>query len=167
MERRKPTRLKNYDYSANGYYFITICTAKKQKILCDIVGEGLCALPKTNLTKIGKCIDDALKYINENYDAKILKYAIMPNHIHFIIKTTGGHGDPPQKMKATTGGHGDPPLQDIIGRMKSFTTKQYGETLWQRSFYDHIIRDEKDYLRIWEYIDTNPQKWTEDKYFAP
>ena len=76
----------------------------------------------------------------------------MPNHIHFIIKTTGGHGGPP--------------LQDIIGRMKSFTTKQYGKTLWQRSFYDHIIRDEADYLRIAEYIQNNPAKWTEDKYYT-
>lgn len=152
LQTRKPNRLENYDYSQKGHYFITICTANKEKILCNIVGEGLCALPKINLTKIGKCIDDALKYINENYDAEILKYAIMPNHIHLIIKTTGGHGDPP--------------LQDIIGRMKSFTTKQYGKTLWQRSFYDHIIRDENDYLRIWEYIDTNPQKWAEDKYFV-
>ncbi len=152
MPKRKNIRLPDFDYSRSGYYFITICTANKQKILCDIVGEGLCALPKINLTEIGICIDDALKHINNNYNAEILKYAIMPNHIHFVIKTTGGHGDPP--------------LQDIIGRMKSFTTKQYGKTLWQRSFYDHIIRDENDYLRICEYIQNNPAKWSEDKYFV-
>lgn len=81
----------------------------------------------------------------------------MPNHIHLLIKIDYHQ----------TGGHGDPPLQvyDIIGRFKSFTNNKYGTTLWQRSFHDHIIRDEKDYLKIWNYIDTNPQKWEEDCFF--
>ena len=54
-------------------------------------------------------------------------------------------------------------MYDVIGKFKSFTNNKYGTTLWQRSFHDHIIRDEKDYLKIWNYIDTNPQKWEEGK----
>ena len=79
----------------------------------------------------------------------------MPNHIHLIIKKQ-------------TGGRRDPPLQiyNIIGDLKSFTTHKYGEKFWQRSFHDHIIRDEKDYLKIWNYIETNPQKWREDCFYA-
>ena len=65
-----------------------------------------------------------------------------------------------------TGGHRDPPLQSIIGYFKSYTTKLYKGILWQRSFYDHIIRDENDYLKICNYIDTNPAKWSEDKYYV-
>ena len=170
LQKRKPNRLSNYDYSSGGYYFITICTAQKQKILCNVVapltpdnqsdigvGEGLRALPlckppKTILTDIGKAVNESINYINENYsNTKVDKYIIMPNHIHLIIRITGGHGDPP--------------LQNVIGGIKSYTTKIYGKTLWQRSFYDHIIRDEKDYMRICEYIENNPQKWAEDKYY--
>ena len=156
LPKRKPTRLKRFDYSSNGAYFITICTHHKQKILCDIVGEGLCALPSIKPSPIGKTVDTAINYININYnDISIDKYVIMPNHIHLIVTILSG-------------GDGTPPLQlyDIIGRFKSFTTKHYKHTLWQRSFHDHVIRGEKDYLKIWEYIDTNPQKWTSDCFYV-
>ena len=152
---RKPTRLKNYDYSSNGAYFITICTHKKKNILCEIVGEGLCTLPIAKLTPIGEAVNESIKYIACHYDnIAVDKFVIMPNHIHLIITNQ-------------TGGHGDPPLQiyDIIGNLKSFTTHKYGKTLWQRSFHDHIIRGENDYLKIWDYIDTNPQKWQEDCFY--
>ena len=168
LPKRKPTRLKNYDYSTDGYYFITICTHQKQKILCDIVGEGLCALPYIKLTAIGETVKKSIEYVHENYDNIFVdKYVIMPNHVHLIIKKqTGGHGDPPLRL-GFTGGHGDPPLQiyNVIGNLKSFTTREYGKTLWQRSFHDHIIRGEKDYLEIWNYIDTNPQKWETDCFY--
>lgn len=155
LPKRKPTRLKNYDYSNNGYYFITICTDKKQCLLGHIVGEDLCALPSIKLTAIGETVKNSLEYINTKYDCiKIDKFVIMPNHIHLIIaKQTGGHGDPPLQ------------IFNIIGDLKSFTTHEYGKTLWQRTFHDHIIRDEKDYLRIWNYIDTNPQKWKDDCFY--
>ena len=113
LPKRKPTRLKNYDYSTDGYYFITICTHNKRKILCDIVGEGLCALPYIKLTAICETVKKSIEYVN----------------------------------------------------LKSFTTREYGKTLWQRSFHDHIIRGEKDYLEIWNYIDTNPQKWETDCFY--
>ncbi len=154
--KRKPTRLKNYDYSQNGYYFVTICTHNKQKILCDIVGEGLCALPSIQLTPIGETVDKSIKYIDQNHQNVFVdKFVIMPNHVHLIIKIgTGGHGDPPLQM------------YDIIGNFKSFTTHEYKNTLWQRSFHDHIIRGENDYLKIWNYIDTNPSKWKDDCFYT-
>ena len=155
LPKRKPTRLKDYDYSQNGYYFITVCTHNKQKILCDIVGEGLCALPSIKLTQIGTEIENSIKYINDNCNGiAIDKYVIMPNHIHLIIKITGGDGPPPLRVC------------DIIGRLKSYTTKLHGDKLWQRSFHDHIIRGEEDNLKIWNYIDTNPQKWKEDCFYT-
>jgi REP element-mobilizing transposase RayT len=77
----------------------------------------------------------------------------MPNHIHLIVHLED------------TGGDGTPPLQNVIGQLKSYTTKKYKYTFWQRSFHDHIIRDEKDYAKIWEYIDTNAIKWEEDCFY--
>ena len=170
LAKRKQNRLQNFDYSTNGAYFITICTHNKECILSNIVGEGLCALPKINLNPIGEEIEKSINYINDYYDnIKIVKHIIMPNHIHLLIEInnrTGEHGDSPNKeMFDFTGGHGDPPLQSIVGQLKSYTTHKYGKQLWQRSYYDHIIRNEEDYLNVWEYINNNAKKWTEDKYY--
>ena len=152
---RKPNRLKSFDYSSNGAYFVTVCTDKKQKLLCNIVGEGLCALPQILLTDIGAEVNNSICYINDNYkNIKIDKYVIMPNHIHMIVF-----------IENYSGGDGTPPLQNVVGALKSYTTKLYGKKLWQRSFHDHIIRDQADYLKIWNYIDTNPAKWREDCFY--
>ena len=81
------TRLKNYDYSSAGAYFVIICTHNKQKILCDIVGDGVYDIPKTNLSKYGIIVFHNIKKMNLKYDdVQIDKYVIMPNHIHLIIK---------------------------------------------------------------------------------
>lgn len=159
--KRKYNRLKNFDYSTNGAYFITICTKDRKCVLSNItVGEGFhalpqCALPQNILAPIGIEIEKTIKYINNNYkNVFIDKYIIMPNHIHLIVV-----------LDSKAGGRGNPPLQNIIGQFKSFTTKQYGTQLWQRSYYDHIIRNEQDYLNIRQYIENNPLKWIEDKYY--
>ena len=154
IPKRKPTRLKGYDYSQNGAYFVTICTHNREYILSDIVGEGLCALPKNITTPIGKEIEKSIQYINDNYiGVTIDKYVIMPNHIHLIV------------ILNDAGGHGNPPLQNVIGQLKSYTTNKFGGCLWQRSYHDHIIRDEKDYQKIWEYIDTNVVRWENDCFY--
>ena len=154
LPKRKPARLKEYDYSIAGAYFVTICTYNKEYILSKVVGEGLCALPGNILSEIGKDIEKTIHYINNNYAGVLIsKYVIMPNHIHLIVELDG------------SGGHGNPPLQNIIGQLKSYTTNKYGKTLWQRSFHDHIIRDRYDYDKIWEYIDTNVLKWELDCFY--
>ncbi len=173
LPKRKSPRLKDYDYSTPGYYFVTVCTHNKEKILCDFVseyegfvGEGLCALPSPKLSNIGKAVQDAIEHIDSLNNISVNKYVIMPNHIHLIIIV---HPDTPSTQ---TGGRGDPPLQDKIGaddaiaRLKSFTTHLYGKRLWQRSFHDHIIRSDEDYKKIWEYIDTNPHKWKDDCFYV-
>ena len=168
METRKHNRLKEYDYSQNGYYFITICTAEKSKILCDIpVGANCvrpkqsnipvranCVRPQMTFSEIGKLVDENIGILNDTYDTvRVDKYVIMPNHIHLIVAIQNGRTQ------------FAPTVSRIIKQFKGKITKQVGFCIWQKSFYDHIIRDEKDYLRIWEYIENNPEKWTEDKYF--
>ena len=158
-KRRKSTRLKGFDYSSNGVYFITICTANMECILSSIkiVGEGLRALPKIKLTEIGEEVKNSVEYSNSKYEnINIEKYVIMPNHIHLLIAINNHRG-----------GRGDPPLQDVIRDIKSYTTHKYGSTLWQRSYYDHIIRNEEDYLHHLQYIEENPKKWIigKDEYY--
>ena len=152
---RKATRLQGYDYSQNGAYFITVCTRNKRKLFCDIVGEGLCALPRQKLTPIGKVVENTILYLDDTYeDISVDKFIVMPNHIHCLLQIY------------SSGGRGGPPLPQWVGQLKSFTTHQYGGRLWQRSFHDHIIRNQRDYDRIWNYIDTNPIRWENDCFFV-
>ena len=152
---RKPTRLKDYDYCQDGAYFVTICTQGKRALLCEIVGEGLCALPSVRLSPIGIEVETAIQFIEQQYlHISVDKYAIMPNHIHMLLTFSG-----------MAGGHGNQTIHSLIRDLKSFTSKKFQSTLWQRSFHDHIVRNETDYQRIWKYIDENPVRWDQDCYY--
>jgi len=167
LPERKSARLKNYNYSSEGYYFITICTHNKQKILCDIVGDGVYDIPKTKLLKCGMVANKYVEKMNLKYDNIFIdKYVIMPNHIHLIIKIS-------QSSKKETDFFGSSqapnPTNAIVPKFislyKRYCNREIGQNIFQRSFHDHIIRGEKDYLKIWNYIDTNPQKWNEDCFY--
>ena len=157
---RKNTRLKDYDYSNNGYYFITICTHNKKCILGNIVGDGL---PLPQLTANGKIVNEFILKVNIKYPCvKIDKYVIMPNHIHIMFQIENdGRGNP------------SPTIPNVVGWLKYNITKQINKVnnkpetkVFQRSFHDHIIRSKADYLKIWNYIDTNPQKWNDDCFYV-
>ena len=164
---RKSIRLKNYDYSSNGYYFVTICTQNREKLFGEIVGATLCGRPNNPDKLIVKWL---LELENKFKGVKIDEYIVMPNHIHFIIKRTGDH-------TGSTGDHTGSPLRYIIGWFKTMTTNEYiagvkdgrfmpfKGRLWQRNYYEHIIRNYDDYINIAEYIQNNPLKWEEDKLF--
>lgn len=153
---RKPTRLKGYDYSAPGAYFVTVCTHGRQELLSEIVGEDAHILPQPKLTEIGNVCDKYINNINIKYEnVTVDKYIIMPNHIHMIIFLHG-------RMWASSPTKN---LNNIIGSFKTMVTKETGNSIWQRSYHDHVIRDEKDYQRIWEYIDTNAAKWEDDCFY--
>ena len=164
---RKPTRLQNYDYSQNGCYFVTVCVTEKKHLLAhykskaDIVGAGFHARPQDALilTDVGREVEKTIQYIAQNYEnVKIENAVVMPNHIHLLILLDDFES-------RLTGGRGNPPLQGVIGQLKSYTTKRYREItgnktdkLWQRGFYDRVIRNETEYLRAWEYIEYNALK---------
>jgi len=145
----------DYDYSQAGYYFITICVNNKQKLLGQIVGATVPGRPIVELTELGKNVDAAIEYYMTNRIVAIDKYVIMPNHIHLIIV-----------IQPETGDRGRSPLQHIVRSLKSYVTKKAGFSPWQKSFHDHIIRNEAEYRRIWQYIDENPQRWNEDCYYT-
>ncbi len=157
LPSRKPTRLKGYDYGSNGYYFVTICSHNRKQIFSKIVGQGL-APAKIELSSYGIIAQEQLLKIENRFkDVKIDKYVIMPNHIHIIVVIN----------RTEAGASPCPTLSDIICAFKSLTTRQCNtylpiKKLFQTSFHDHIIRGEKDYQKIWEYIDSNAQKWQED-----
>lgn len=159
LPERKRLRLENYNYSENGMYFITVCTQNRKKVLSEIlsVGDGS---PVPKLTATGMLAESYIGQISEKYPTvKIYKYIIMPDHIHFLIsieKNTGGTGDP------------SPTTSTVFAWFKYQTTKAInmhggcvGKKFWQRSFFDHVVRNEQDLQDIMYYIETNPQRWIE------
>jgi len=151
LPKRKQNRIKDYDYSMPGAYFITVCTANREQILWNTVGEVINLPYYLMLSPVGKVVEQAVKQIEEHYeDVSIDKYCIMPDHIHFILHI---HAAESGRMISS------PTVSTIVGQMKRWTSKQIGKPIWQKSFYDHGIRDERDYQEIWQYIDNNPLKY--------
>ena len=143
---RKTIRLPNYDYSSEGAYFVTICTEGKANILCQyslpaLEGDAPVFFP----TQIGRAVDDMIRRI-----PGIDKYVIMPNHVHLIVFN----------------GTNDASLAKKIQFFKSNLTRKLGCPIWQRSYYEYVIRSERDYLVRWKYIDDNPAKWASDEYYC-
>ncbi len=161
LPQRKTIRLKNYDYNQDGYYFITICTKDKKKLLCDIVGTGILDGPQIKFTKYGNIAKRQIECMTDFYnDIKIDKYVIMPNHIHLLIKIIKSDNGPSRTPVPT-----NTKISNFVGTFKRFCNKQYGKNVWQYRSYDHIIRGEDDYKEIWNYIDNNPIRWKEDKFY--
>ena len=165
LPKRKPTRLKNYDYSSTGAYFITICTKNRKEILSKIdVGTGVPDCPKNILSEYGKIADEQIKTMNDLYEnLSVDKYIIMPNHIHLLIRilnNDNGQSGTPVPTRANS------IISRFISTFKRFCNKKYGQNIWQDRSNDHIVRGENDYQRIWEYIDKNPIKWKDDSFYS-
>jgi REP element-mobilizing transposase RayT len=175
LPQRKPNRLRGYDYSLSGAYFVTICAKDSAEIFSRIsVGDGLArpAYTSVELTDIGEQIMRMVDYINQRYDNTFIdKYVIMPNHVHLIL-VIGNCGETGQANGAAgrneTAGRASPSptVGNIIGGLKSGVSRNICFSPWQRFFHDHIIRDEADYNRIAEYIEQNPAKWEEDCFYG-
>ncbi|MBE6606981.1 MAG: transposase [Ruminococcaceae bacterium] len=161
LPNRKVIRLKNFDYSRRGAYFITICTKDRRNILSTVVGEGS---PLPRLSCYGKIVDVWIQKISEKYrEIFVDSYIIMPNHIHLLLSVSndGGRGDP------------SPTVNAAMGWLKYQVTKELnkmrgtaGEKIFQRSFFDHIVRNRDDYNEIYKYISENPIRWKCDKFYS-
>ena len=138
---RKRLRLKDFDYKTNGMYFITICTKNKKHLFGHINLENDAT---TILNNNGKTVEKHITKIPE-----VINHIIMPNHIHLILELNNSNRD----------------LYNIIRVFKSYVSKELGFSPWQRSFHDRIIRNEKEFEYIWDYVKHNPERWREDTYF--
>ena len=150
--KRKHPRLKDFDYSTNGVYFITICTIERQTMLCDIVGRDDPGTPYIiQLTPEGKITDKYINSISTHYqNVSVDKYIIMPDHIHLLLSITGERRV--ESPRPTD-------ISQIIGVLKRLINKDAGKNIFQTAFYDQIIRDENDYMIQWNYLENNPMKW--------
>ena len=158
LAERKANRLAGYDYSQPGAYFITVCTKDRANILCTIVGGDAHIAPYVVLTTAGKVAEKYLKSI-----PGIDCYVIMPNHVHMILRISAENPalgpvweDAPTKTS----------IPSLVRSWKTLVSKETGKSIWQRSYHDHIIRDEQDYLIKVNYIATNPAKWEDDENYS-
>lgn len=172
---RKRTRWKEHDYNSNGIYFITICTENRQQILSRVVGGNAFAASHTNpamndvsfdtphivLLHHGQIANKYLKQLDYYYDhIEIKRYVIMPNHIHFIISISESETD----STSTTKQHST--ISRFVSTFKRFCNREFGENIWQRGFFDHVIRNQEDYLEHLKYIRTNPDRWFYDELYG-
>lgn len=176
LPKRRPNRLKGYDYSGNGTYFITICVKDKHEMLWNVgatFGRPSAVHPVNDcesinnfdstlhLSEYGLIIDKEMNCIDKIYGNNVIinKYVIMPNHIHMIISLNNCQEDNNGRPKVA------PTISRIIQQFKGSVTKQIGFSLWQKLFHDHIIKDEKEYQKICQYIETNPFRLEEDCFY--
>ena len=171
-QRRKSVRLQGFDYKGNALYFITICCANREKRFGEVVNEqgmpiyGSYAEERAvlggfhiELSAAGEVCQRVLEASRlATKQIRVGDFVIMPNHVHLVAIAEQGVGKPT-------------PLEDFVRYLKSAITreihKEYpGVVLWQKGYYEHVIRDDADYERILEYIANNPAQWASDKYFS-
>jgi REP element-mobilizing transposase RayT len=149
--KRKQIRIDDYDYSTPGAYFITVCPANREKIFWSNCRGELRSPANVPLSNMGIIVDNEIKKLNTIYNTvRVDQYCIMPDHIHFIISINTDENGRTQFA---------PTISRVIKQFKDSITKQIGRPIWQKSFYDHGIRNQRDYDEIWEYIENNPLKY--------
>ena len=160
LPKRKTIRLPHYDYSSPGAYFVTVCTQDRRCMLSEItVGADAPGGPCVRLTATGKIVEKYILSTDRLSGVSVDKYIIMPNHIHLILRIGAEPQSGPPRASAPT-------VSDAVGAMKRLVSKEVGANIWQRSFHEHVIRGAEDYQEIWDYIEKNPAKWAEDRYYA-
>ena len=162
--KRKLQRLKNYDYSTPGVYFITICAHKKQKLFGNIISLGIANGAQMQYSAIGELTKKCLAEIEFHYNNVVIdNWIIMPNHVHLLVQIINPTGSAGSSSKYD--------ISNIVGKFKASVTRRartslgYEEKLWQTSFHDRIVRNQNEYNKIWEYISGNASKWIDDCFY--
>ena len=158
--QRKPNRLTEYDYSTPNAYFLTICTENRKNLFWKDVGAIIDRPENIPLTNLGCLVRQCIIEIPMHYPMiSVDNFVVMPNHIHLLLQI---HTDADGRSLIA------PTISTVVRLMKGTVSKQAGFSVWQKGFYDHVIRNDKDYQSIWNYIQGNPSKWTEDQlYISP
>ena len=153
--KRKSLRLKGYDYSTPGVYFITVCTENRRRVLGNLVERDACDAPKIKMSVYGEILEKYIILLSKKYEhIRIDKYVVMPDHFHLLLRITN------RNLRECGVSQASRPTKSEVAKfvslLKRYFNKEYGKNIWQASYNDHIIRNEKDYLEVIEYIDNNP-----------
>ena len=171
IHHRRSIRLTGYDYASTGAYFVTICTHNRECLFGEITDGAMCTNSLGQIVSSEWLLTDALRR-----EITLDAYVVMPNHFHAIVVTTAPTGRS-SGHPASGGAHSRAPLQRrprslaslMAGFKASVTTRinavreSPGTPVWQRNYYEHVIRSETDLVRLREYIAANPARWPEDE----
>ena len=142
LPQRKTIRLQHYDYHADGYYFVTVCCLDKRPLLGTLHrGEIHVSLDGQHL------LEAMLDLGRKKQSISIYDYIIMPNHFHMVVEVQRNEGE-------TRMG-----LAGFVRLLKGQTTKRSGKPLWQRGYYEHVIRHDESLQEIVQYMKNNPRRW--------
>ena len=159
--RRCSIRLQGFDYTREGAYFVTVCTRNRACLFGDV------DLGEMRLNDAGRVVRAVLNELPDHYPHVALDaWVIMPNHAHVVVVLTGAGLKPAPTAATDTTRHG---LSEIVRAFKTFSARRInaihgtpGTPVWQRNYYEHIIRDDAALNRIRQYIMENPSRWPED-----
>jgi REP element-mobilizing transposase RayT len=151
---RHSIRLRDYDYAQAGMYFVTVCAAQRECVFGDVVDGQM------RLNEAGQMVQQVWECLSIRFSSVALDaFVVMPNHIHGIVAIVGAEG----------AASSAPTLGKIMRAFKSISAiesnrllSRSGQPLWQRNYYEHVIRNEGDMAHICQYILDNPSKWLED-----
>lgn len=161
---RRSIRLKDYDYSSAGAYFVTLCTEERACLFGEIHENEMI------LSSAGHIVAGRWLWLAEKYSYVILdQWVVMPNHLHGIVVIDNEDRDSSHEGGSRTAPTDRKPLGRLIGAFKTVSTKHINElrgtpavTLWQRDYYEHVVRGPEELTRIRQYIEDNPARWLED-----
>jgi REP-associated tyrosine transposase len=169
IHHRHSTRLKGYDYSQAGAYFIAAVTWQRENLFGEIVGGDM------RLNAFGQIVQtEWARTPDIRHEIELGAFVVMPNHFHAIViihGLVGADGRPPLPYRLPRPLHGQTPksLGSLMAGFKSSVTKQINvlrntpaAPVWQRNYHDHIIRNDREMSRIWNYIEANPSRWEDD-----
>ena len=155
--------MKTFDYTTQGAYFVTICACDKQCLFGKIYEKALCHA-EMRYSPLGEVARQCLLNVEDHYENVCLdQWVIMPNHVHLLIQIK----DPKEPNSSI---HYD--LSNIVGKYKAAVTRAagklniYSNPIWQKSFHERVVRNEAEYLKIWNYISGNPSKWLNDCFYC-
>jgi len=159
LPNRKTNRLKNYDYTQPNYYYLTICSQHHLTLFGTITED------KMKLNPAGKMLKKWIEKLPQKFsEIDCEEYIIMPNHLHIIIQIKTTKKDYKPSIRKITQWYKTMTTNEYIRNIKNQEWKPFKEKLWQRNYYEHIIRNEQSLQNIKKYIQENPIKWKEDKY---
>ena len=137
LPKRKQNRLTEYDYSTPNAYFITVCTQDRKNLFWTDVGAAISRQENVSLTDLGIVVKQSIDEIPEHYPAiTVDNYVIMPNHIHLLLQINADIDGRPMAA---------PTISTVVNQMKGVISKRAGFSVWQKGFYDHVIRNDNDY----------------------
>ena len=177
LTNRRSIRLRGYDYSQRGLYFVTICSQNRLSLLGEIKNHEMV------LNDAGRMVENEWNQLKKRFlCVELHDFIVMPNHFHGIVEIMENEnvGIPLVGIRNADNGQPQgiaPTIGQIMGAFKSITTNKYIQgveqydwkcfqvRLWQRNYYEHIIRNERAYDKIAEYIINNPCNWLKDNYY--